>query len=137
MKQEKMKKMKQQEKELKAKLQSVKPELKEKEEKKKALKSNKQELAEKAFQAAPTGLSVFPDPTRNLTNVQLVLKKKGQVKVDILNINGQVILHLVDESLEKGLHHFQWNSDNQPAGSYFVHFNLDGHLINKQVVVKK
>lgn len=138
-KQEKEMKKKQKEKEVKMKLKEkeMKAQLKEKEAKKQALKAQQAELAGKAIQSPAAGLSVFPNPTRQLTNVQLNLKQRGNVKVDILNINGQVVLHLVNDTLDKGLHQFQWNSDNVPAGSYFVHFNLDGELMSKQVVVKK
>lgn len=136
-KQKKKAKMKLKEQKIKTKQQGVLSKKKELAEKKKVLKAKKQELAEKAFESAPNGLSVYPNPTRALTNVQLILKKKGQVKVDILNVKGQVVLSLVNEVMEKGVHQFQWNSDNQAAGSYFVHFNLDGRFISKQVVVKK
>lgn len=105
--------------------------------KKKTSKVQKSVPTEKAIPSSVAGLSVFPNPTRQLTNIQLNLAQKGKVKVDILNINGQVVLHLVNDTLDKGLHQFQWNSDSQPAGSYFVHFNLDGVLMSKQVVVKK
>ena len=115
----------------------MKSKLKEKEAIKKELKANKAVHSKEAIQSPAHGMSVFPNPTRQLTNIQLHLKKKGNVKVDILNINGQVVLNLVKEELEEGLHQFQWNSDNQPAGSYFVHFNMNGELISKQVVVKK
>ena len=101
------------------------------------MKSTKPVLAGKDIQSPAAGLSVFPNPTRQLTNIQLNLEQKGSVKVDILNVNGQVVLSLVNEVLDKGLHQFQWNADKQPAGSYFVHFNLDGTLMSKQVVVKK
>ncbi len=136
-KKEKSEKVKLKEQKVKAKQRTVLSKKKELAGKRKALKTQKQELAEKAFHSAPTGLSVYPNPTRALTNVQLILKRKGQVKVDILNIKGQVVLNLVNEVMGKGVHQFQWNSDNQPAGSYFVHFNLDGSFISKQVVVKK
>lgn len=129
-KQLKKEKVKQQQKAMNERQQTV-------EAKQKTLKAQKLAQAEKAIQSPAHGLSVFPNPTRQLTNIQLNLKKKGSVKVDILNITGQVVLNLVNEDLESGVHQFQWNSDNQPAGSYFVHFNLDGELISKQVVVKK
>ncbi|GEM_PF-5270992 len=105
--------------------------------KEKELKVNKAVLAGKDIKSPAAGLSVFPNPTRQLTNIQLYLAEKGKVKVDILNINGQVVLQLVNDTLEKGEHQFQWNSDKQPAGSYFVHFNLDGAFMSKQVVVKQ
>ena len=104
---------------------------------KKELKAIKPVIAGNDIESPAAHLSVFPNPTRRLTNVQLNLEEKGNVKVDILNVNGQVVLNLVNGVLEKGLHQFQWNSDNEPAGSYFVHFNLDGELMSKQIVVKK
>ena len=105
--------------------------------KKETSKVQKSVPTKKVIPSSVAGLSVFPNPTRQLTNIQLNLEQKGKVKVDILNINGQVVLHLVNDTLDKGLHQFQWNSNSQPAGSYFVHFNLDGVLMSKQVVVKK
>ncbi len=133
----KQKEVKEKEKVLKTKEKEAKIKQKELKAKEKELKAKKPVLAGKAIQSPAAGLSVFPNPTRQLTNIQLNLEEKGSVKVDILNVNGQVVLSLVNEVLDKGVHQFQWNADKQPAGSYFVHFNLDGELMSKQVVVKK
>ena len=124
-------------KEYEAKQKELKAKQKEMKVKQKELKADKPVLAGKAIQSPTADLSVFPNPTRQLTNIQLNLAKKGNVKVDILNVSGQVVQHLVNDTLDKGLHQFQWNSDNQPAGSYFVHFNVDGTFVAKQVVVKQ
>jgi len=130
--------MKAKEKEGKARKKAMKQLKKEKvKQKQKVPKEQQKAMEAKPIQSPAHGLSVFPNPTRQLTNIQLNLKKKGNVKVDILNANGQVVLNLVNEVMEKGVHQFQWNSDTQPVGSYFVHFNMNGELISKQIVVKK
>ena len=125
------------EKALKAKHLELEAKEKEMKARKKELKAIKPVVPGNDIESPASYLSVFPNPTRQLTNIQLNLEEKGNVNVNILNINGQVVLNLVKGILEKGLHQYQWNSDNQPAGSYFVHFNLDGELMSKQVVIKQ
>ena len=86
-------------------------EVSEAKQKEKELKADKPLLAGKEIKSPAPGLSVFPNPTRHLTNIQIYLEQKGKVKVDIMNINGQVVLNLLNETLEKGDHQFQWNSE--------------------------
>ena len=82
-------------------------------------------------------LSVFPNPTDQKTNIQVNLAEKGVVKVDIYNIKGQLIENIANRALEKGKHQFEWDSGNHPTGTYFIHFDLDGNLVNKQLMLKK
>ncbi|MEM1123923.1 MAG: T9SS type A sorting domain-containing protein, partial [Bacteroidota bacterium] len=92
--------------------------------------------AEKVAATEKFGLSVFPNPTRQLTNIQLKLEQKGKVKVIILNVKGQVVFNLVNEVLDEGIHDFQWNSSDQLAGNYFVQLEVNGKIVSKQVIVK-
>ena len=86
----KQKEIKGVEKELKIKQKEAKTKQKELKAKEKELKVNKAVLAGKDIKSPAAGLSIFPNPTRQLTNIQLNLEEKGSVKVDILNVNGQV-----------------------------------------------
>ena len=90
-----------------------------------------------ALNAARIAISVFPNPTDQKTNIQVNLAEKGVVKVDIYNIKGQLIENIANRALEKGKHQFEWDSGNHPTGTYFIHFDLDGNLVNKQLMLKK
>ena len=66
-------------------------------EQKAVLKAKQRELAERTIQYPAAGLSVFPNPTRRLTNIQLNLEKKGKVSKDLLASE----LLIINEKLTK------------------------------------
>lgn len=73
--------------------------------------------------------SNFPNPFRSETRIDYRVKEKGRVRIDIYNINGQLVKSLVDEELLPGSYSTNWDASNQngekvESGFYFYRINL-------------
>jgi hypothetical protein len=55
----------------------------------------------------------YPNPFKETTRFQFYLDKRENVKLYILNSNGQYMGTLLDEEVESGIHTFDFN--NQPS----------------------
>ncbi len=68
---------------------------------------------------------VFPNPTQGSFQIEATLKQPGKIGIQILNLNGQIIL---DEQYSSGLRFVKsFNLSNQPAGVYQIRVqNPDG-----------
>ena len=52
----------------------------------------------------------FPNPFNNQLSIPIDLKSESYVKIDILNINGQIIKNIYSGSLLPGYHNLKWNA---------------------------
>lgn len=84
-----------------------------------------------------TQLTIFPNPTDNETNIKIVVEEKGDVKLSIYDVRGQLIEVLVNKILDKGSYDYEWDSNKLSAGSYFVKLDAAGDSVTKQLVVQK
>jgi beta-lactamase regulating signal transducer with metallopeptidase domain len=125
----------------KAKKEKKRKKLKEKKEKK-AAKKLKESLASlnelaKIENSQNLQLSIAPNPTNNITNIKIDVAKKGNVRLEVYNVNGQLMTTLANTQLDQGTYNYEWDSSNHPAGSYFINLNIDGEKVTKQLIVKK
>jgi len=100
-----------------------------------SMESNRQENS--TAETTELSLSVYPNPTDGIVNIQLIIKEKGHAKVTIFNRWGEVMKKVVDQELEVGKHQFKWDAEGQESATYFIHFGLNGKTINQQFFVKE
>jgi hypothetical protein len=65
------------------------------------------------------GISIFPNPAHQCFSVSFPVQKAGSVKLDLLNIKGETILNLLQESVTVGEFTRTFSVD-QPAGIYLL-----------------
>lgn len=87
-------------------------------------------------------VKVFPNPSKDIVNIQFDLKSSGIVHIEIYNIKGQKVGDLNQKSLNKGEHHFYWNSKSTDyahlaSGQYFLRISSGSNIINKKVQIIK
>jgi hypothetical protein len=73
----------------------------------------------------------YPNPFNSSTLINYQLPVAGQTKVEIINMNGQLIKTLVNEEKPAGDHSVDWNGYSQDgnqlsSGIYFIHFVVTG-----------
>ncbi len=71
----------------------------------------------------------YPNPFQNQTTIEYKLSRKGNVNLNLLDVNGSLIKHLFNGQQQKGIHTFQLNASGLSPGMYFVAFEHEG-LIN-------
>jgi hypothetical protein len=73
----------------------------------------------------------FPNPFNPSTQIQFTLKTAAPVKLQIFNVNGQLVRTLIDNDLPPGAHHRTWRGTNQDgqqvsSGTYFYRLQVGG-----------
>jgi hypothetical protein len=88
------------------------------------------------------GVQVFPNPFNPQTSFRFKLKEQVPVKLQIFNLNGQLVRTLVDEGLASGIHVRRWNgrnADGRPAatGLYFYRLHIGQKIFTGRIQMVK
>jgi len=83
-------------------------------------------------------LWVYPNPTGNgLFNIQVELKEATAVSLQVTDTQGITVANILpSRELAAGKHTFQWITNNQAAGVYFVNLTQNGQVSTKRVVIE-
>ncbi len=79
-------------------------------------------------------LNVFPNPSSTFTTFSYTLNQKSSVKLDIYDINGQLIKTVVNESQEKGEQHVSFKSVELKPGVYFCMLKTNEGIQTKKMI---
>ena len=80
-------------------------------------------------------LTVYPNPTQNLVNLEYALPFTGKVTIDLLELNGRRIETLVAEQQSTGHYTHAFSFEGYPSGMYFIRVKL-GSLTEVIKIVK-
>jgi hypothetical protein len=82
----------------------------------------------------------YPNPSTDKTTFTFQLERESKVRLEIYNIEGDMIKVLVDRNMAGGMHEIEW--DNRSAsgmrtgsGVYFYRLKLDNFMQTKQLVI--
>ena len=82
-------------------------------------------------------LSVYPNPTKGSSTIELELNEAMRVGVRVLDVMGREVASLPDRLLHAGVNSVSVELDHLSAGSYFVAMRLnDHHFVRELQVVK-
>ena len=79
-------------------------------------------------------LSIYPNPTRGLFNVEFATEQSKDVEISIVNMVGQVISTDVVEV--NGVYNNQFDLSNESAGVYFITFTTDEGTLTERITVE-
>ncbi|MDP1801225.1 MAG: SBBP repeat-containing protein [Bacteroidota bacterium] len=77
-------------------------------------------------------ISVYPNPTKDILNVELEMINSSVIKFQIVTALGQVVM---SESTD--INHLSFNIQHLPNGLYFMNVISDGKIIATQKIVKE
>jgi hypothetical protein len=77
----------------------------------------------------------FPNPFNPSTSIQYYLPKGGDVRIEILDVQGQVVDVLVDAYISAGDHLTVWHADHRASGTYFYRLFFGGFAKTKSMVL--
>ncbi|MBC8213659.1 MAG: tandem-95 repeat protein [Candidatus Marinimicrobia bacterium] len=84
------------------------------------------------------GLSkAYPNPFNPKTVIGYQLEVNSDVRLDVYNVQGQLVETLVTGQVEAGYHQVTWNADNQPSGLYFVRMTASDYVGTQKVLLLK
>ena len=79
-------------------------------------------------------LSIYPNPTRGLFNVEFATEQAKDVEITIVNMLGQVMTSDVVEV--NGVYANQFDLSNESAGVYFIRFTTDEGTLTERITVE-
>src|SRR5210317_1806615 len=79
-------------------------------------------------------LSIYPNPTRGLFNVEFATASATNVEISIVNMVGQVISN--DVVTVNGLYNNQFDLSNESAGVYFIKFTTEEGVFTERITVE-
>ncbi|MEE9442974.1 MAG: T9SS type A sorting domain-containing protein [candidate division Zixibacteria bacterium] len=79
----------------------------------------------------------YPNPFNPTTEISFSLPDAAVVKLEVFNIIGQRVTVLVDEHLEAGLHHIQWDGSNIASGTYLYRLKAGEFTETKKMLLLK
>lgn len=81
------------------------------------------------------GFALYPNPTAGSTTVQFLLNEGHNVQLDVTDITGRIISHIVNSDLAGGLH--EYNLQIQSPGIYLVDLTVAGKRHVRKLVVSE
>ncbi|MEZ5359563.1 MAG: T9SS type A sorting domain-containing protein [Candidatus Zixiibacteriota bacterium] len=84
----------------------------------------------------------YPNPFNPVTTISYDLPQVSQVRLEIINVLGQVVTTLLDQQVEAGHHEVIWDSRDSngqtvASGIYFYRLQTDKHTFTKKMVLLK
>ena len=83
------------------------------------------------------GLSAFPNPFNNSTNLTFRIERQSRVRIDIFDMLGRRVSNLVNTELSAGSHSVVWDADRLPSGVYFCRLAVDDHSMTTRITLLK
>jgi hypothetical protein len=77
----------------------------------------------------------YPNPFNPITTIKYSIAHKSKVKLDIFNINGQLVEALVEKNQNIGTYQAVWNAANIASGIYFYRLQTKSIIKTKKMIV--
>lgn len=69
----------------------------------------------------------YPNPANNVTTVYFTLPTSSKAKIEIYNLNGQLVKTVLNENMNEGYHSLNINVTDLKEGVYFCNFKTSGN----------
>ncbi|MED5474514.1 MAG: T9SS type A sorting domain-containing protein [Candidatus Neomarinimicrobiota bacterium] len=79
----------------------------------------------------------YPNPFNPITNINYSLPIDTKVKLEVYNINGELINTLYNGIKTAGNHSIEWNAEVYPSGVYFVKLNAEEFTQTQKLMLIK
>ena len=84
----------------------------------------------------------YPNPFNPTTTISFSLAKAGKTSLAVYNLKGQLVTHLVNAEMDKGIHHIVWNGRDASnrsvaSGIYFYRLISGNYIETKKMMLMK
>ena len=79
----------------------------------------------------------YPNPFNPSTELNFDLEKNTHVKIDIYNLNGEVVETLEDSFLLSGSHFYKWEPTGLANGIYFINYFINNNIHTQKITLLK
>jgi len=88
----------------------------------------------------PTKFSLFqnyPNPFNPDTTIKFSLPKQANVKIVVYNVVGQVVVELINKTMEEGYHEVQFTANHYASGIYYYRLKTSEFTSIKKMLLLK
>ncbi|MBN2790757.1 MAG: T9SS type A sorting domain-containing protein [Candidatus Delongbacteria bacterium] len=79
----------------------------------------------------------YPNPFNPITQIKFALSIASEVKLNVYNVNGQLISELVNDNKKAGIHIVNFDASNYNSGIYFYILTANGDTFTKKMILTK
>lgn len=79
----------------------------------------------------------YPNPFNPATTISFSLPEERMVRLGVINIVGQQVALLIDETLRSGDHSVVWDASSSPSGIYIVQLETGGRILTRKITLIK
>jgi len=79
----------------------------------------------------------YPNPFNPSTSIPFTINATKQVTLKVYDVTGRLIATLIDSKLSPNTYNYKFDGSNLASGSYIYQLNVDGQLVNKQMLLIK
>ncbi|MFC2170660.1 T9SS type A sorting domain-containing protein [Calditrichota bacterium] len=81
---------------------------------------------------------IFPNPFNSMTTISVELPVSSALKLNVINISGELVTVLANKDFMVGCHNFTFNAAELSSGIYFIHAKVPGKMneVRKIVLMK-
>lgn len=83
-----------------------------------------------------TTLQCYPNPTNGLLNVLFSVETVDNVQLELVDINGRIVIDLKEEKLEIGVHQYQLSTEELVGGVYMLVVRVNGTTQTEKIVIQ-
>ncbi|MFI5170837.1 MAG: T9SS type A sorting domain-containing protein [Chitinophagales bacterium] len=85
--------------------------------------------------AGISDLSIYPNPFSTSTGIQFILSEPAEIKIELIDVTGRLVLTINDSKLNSGYYSFDLEKDNLSNGVYTIQFTSGDKTMGKPVVI--
>jgi PKD repeat protein len=82
-------------------------------------------------------LKVYPNPVSSTTFLKYYLERNSGVDIEIINVQGKKIQDIMSTIQTRGEKKVQWNTEQLPAGIYYIRIQAEDQDLFKKIVKVK
>lgn len=79
---------------------------------------------------------VFPNPARDMVNVEFDVSNMAEVRAEVYSINGQLVEQLINQRVRAGKNVFSFNLAPFPPGVYIIKLTSGSELIHSEKLIR-
>ncbi len=80
-------------------------------------------------------MQVYPMPVRERTSITFDLQESGSGRLQLFNIQGQLVQTIAEANFTSGKNLFEWTPDNVMKGNYFIRLEINKQAYSKKIIV--
>lgn len=82
-----------------------------------------------------SGMDVYPNPVHASANIEFELADANDVVIDIIDLSGRNVKHILASNLEAGVYSISFNAEQLAPGAYFIKTQIGDKTLDQKITV--